>query len=48
MIYNNTIIDMADVIADQGFYFPGDAIYIPHITTSIQICRGEIFLSVWV
>ena len=24
MIYNNTIIDMTDVIADQGFYLPGD------------------------
>ena len=28
MTYNNKIIDMTDVIADQGFYLPGDAIYI--------------------
>ena len=27
MTYNNKIIDMTDVIADQGFYLPGDAIY---------------------
>ena len=39
MIYNNKIIDMTDVIVDQGFYLPGDAIYIPHITASTDLKR---------